>query len=217
MESGDVELNEIKTISDQKDMVDGQDAEASVVNSLLPESNNGGKTGTKPKHKNWTSLQKCLSLKEKRSKLIAAFIVIFLITIVIVISVSACYANYDDEDEQFDQTTFILQQKFNGSFQMGTPFSNETQGLSDVQRKVTKLYESSHALGRFFSDAEIFHLGNGSAVVQYKLTFIFPEEKLRNSTLSREIVYNVFRQFLYDQNEDEYNILPSSLEMHTMH
>uniref|UniRef100_A0A3B5LA78 SEA domain-containing protein n=1 Tax=Xiphophorus couchianus TaxID=32473 RepID=A0A3B5LA78_9TELE len=86
-------------------------------------------------------------------------------------------------------------------------------------RILTKLYESSHALGRFFSNAETFHLGE-SAVVQYKLTFIFPEEELRNSTLSTEIVYNVFRQFLYDQNEEESGtmfILPSSLKMHTMH
>uniref|UniRef100_A0A096MHE3 SEA domain-containing protein n=1 Tax=Poecilia formosa TaxID=48698 RepID=A0A096MHE3_POEFO len=155
--------------------------------------------------------------------LIAAIIVILLITVVIVISVFVCCANNVDEDEIFDRKTFHLQQTFNGSFQMQTPFSNETQGLNDVQRKVstcptqlTELYESSHALGRFFSNAETFGLGSESAVVQYQLEFIFPEEELRNSILSREMVYNVFRQFLYDQNEDESGtmfIVPSSLEM----
>ncbi|XP_014331309.1 uncharacterized protein LOC102216386 isoform X2 [Xiphophorus maculatus] len=209
-----------KTCSTTKEMVDGRDGEASVENLLLSQSNNGGTTCIEPKHKNRTSLQNCLSHKGKRSKLIATFIVILLITIVIIISVVVCCANNDDEDEKFDRTTFNLQQKFNGSFQMEIPFSNETQGLNDIQGKLTKLYESSHALGRFFSNAETFHLGSESAVVQYKLTFIFPEEELRNSTLSREIVYNVFRQFLYDQNEEESGtmfILPSSLKMHTMH
>ncbi|XP_043975602.1 TPA-induced transmembrane protein [Gambusia affinis] len=214
-----MDLEEIKINPDQKEMVDGQDGEAGEGKVFLPQSNNGG-TSIKPNHKNRTSLQNCLSHNGKRSKLIAAFIVILLITVVIVISVVACCANNDDEDEKFDRTTFNLQQKFNGSFQMETPFSNETQGLNDVQRKLTELYESSHALGRFFSNAETFHLGSESAVVQYKLTFIFPEEELRNSTLSREIVYNVLRQFIYDQNEEESGamfILPSSLKMHSMH
>ncbi|MEQ2261397.1 hypothetical protein XENORESO_009827, partial [Xenotaenia resolanae] len=62
-----------------------------------------------------------------------------------------------------------------------------------------------------------------SAVVQYKLTFVYPEEQqaeLRNFTLSSEMVFNVFRQFLYDQSDVESEILfvdPSSLKMHTMH
>ncbi|XP_016516323.1 TPA-induced transmembrane protein homolog isoform X1 [Poecilia formosa] len=200
---------------------DGQDSEASVKKTLLPQSNNGGETGMKSKHKNRTSPQNCLSCRGQKCKiLIAAIIVILLITVVIVISVFVCCANNVDEDEIFDRKTFHLQQTFNGSFQMQTPFSNETQGLNDVQRKLTELYESSHALGRFFSNAETFGLGSESAVVQYQLEFIFPEEELRNSILSREMVYNVFRQFLYDQNEDESGtmfIVPSSLEMHTMH
>lgn len=46
-------------------------------------------------------------------------------------------------------------------------------------------------------------LRNGSVIADYKLTFHIPEEEkdeLRNFTLSREMVYNVFRQFLYDQD-----------------
>lgn len=46
---------------------------------------------------------------------------------------------------------------------------------------------------------------NGSVIVDYQLTFLMPEEnqdQLRNFTLSREMVYNVFRQFLYDQEAE---------------
>lgn len=42
----------------------------------------------------------------------------------------------------------------------------------------------------------------GSVIAEYQLTFVMPEEhqeQLRNFTLSREMVYNVLRQFLYDQ------------------
>lgn len=59
---------------------------------------------------------------------------------------------------------------------------------------------------------------NGSVIADYKLTFHMPEEEkdqLRNFTLSREMVYNVFRQFLYDQESelDPMFIDPASLKM----
>lgn len=47
---------------------------------------------------------------------------------------------------------------------------------------------------------------NGSVITDYQLTFLMPEEdqdQLTNFTLSREMVYNVFRQFLYDQDLDQ--------------
>lgn len=60
---------------------------------------------------------------------------------------------------------------------------------------------------------------NGSDIADYQLTFLLPEEELdqlRNFTLSREMVFNVFRQFLYDQELDETDpmyIDPPSLKM----
>lgn len=59
---------------------------------------------------------------------------------------------------------------------------------------------------------------NGSVIADYKLTFHMPEEEkdqLRNFSLSREMVYNVFRQFLYDQESesDPMFIDPASLKM----
>lgn len=60
---------------------------------------------------------------------------------------------------------------------------------------------------------------NGPVIADYKLTFLMPEEQqdeLTNFTLSREMVYNVFRQFLYDQDPDESNSMyidPVSLNM----
>lgn len=47
---------------------------------------------------------------------------------------------------------------------------------------------------------------NGSVIADYMLTFVMPEEEqelLKNFTLSRDMVFNVFRQFLYDQSLQE--------------
>lgn len=47
---------------------------------------------------------------------------------------------------------------------------------------------------------------NGSVIADYTLTFVMPEEDqelLKNFTLSRDMVFNVFRQFLYDQSLQE--------------
>lgn len=44
--------------------------------------------------------------------------------------------------------------------------------------------------------------GNESVIADYQLKFLMDEEEedqLRKFTLSREVVFNVFRQFLYDQ------------------
>ncbi len=64
---------------------------------------------------------------------------------------------------------------------------------------------------------------NGSVIADYQLTFLMPEEQqdqLRNFTLSREMVYSVFRQFLYDQETDEPGLMyidPLSLNMFLRH
>uniref|UniRef100_A0A669CY46 Uncharacterized protein n=1 Tax=Oreochromis niloticus TaxID=8128 RepID=A0A669CY46_ORENI len=84
---------------------------------------------------------------------------------------------------------------------------------------LSDLYKTSAALGRYFFNTEIRAVRNGSVIADYKLTFQMPEEEkdqLRNFTLSRQMVYNVFRQFLYDQElpeSDPMFIDPASLKM----
>uniref|UniRef100_A0A3Q1GSM3 SEA domain-containing protein n=1 Tax=Acanthochromis polyacanthus TaxID=80966 RepID=A0A3Q1GSM3_9TELE len=159
-------------------------------------------------------------------------VVLVLIPVVIVISLTVCSAIHKDVDDKFDSSLFKVPHYFNGSFQLPNQVfqeellnlhSNISQTLAaDLQNKMADLYRSSPALGRYFSKAEILAFRNGSVIAEYKLTFKLPEEQqdqLRNFTLSREMVYNVFRQFLYDQEPDEsaesgpMYIEPVSLEM----
>uniref|UniRef100_A0A3Q2EBX3 SEA domain-containing protein n=1 Tax=Cyprinodon variegatus TaxID=28743 RepID=A0A3Q2EBX3_CYPVA len=172
--------------------------------------------------------QSCFIKGKKLKKWIACIFLFVIIAIVIGISCAVCFGikeyDEDDGDETYDQSKFNQKQKFNGSFQIThEPMSNETQVLLDLQEKLAGLYKSSPALGRFFSEAETLFPRNESAVVQYRLTFVFPEEQqadLKKFTLSREMVYNVFRQFLYDQDENELGkifIEPFSLKMDPIH
>lgn len=172
-----------------------------------------------------------------RVRLWMIIILLFLlITLVIIISLAVCSAIHEDVDDKFDPSLFKVPHYFNGSFQLPNQvfkeellnlYSNESQALTaDLQEKMADLYRSSPALGRYFSKAEILAFRNGSVIADYKLTFVLPEEQqeeLRNFTLSREMVYNVFRQFLYDQEPDEsvesgpMYIDPVSLKMFSGH
>ncbi|KAM6933338.1 TPA-induced transmembrane protein homolog [Xenentodon cancila] len=132
-------------------------------------------------------------------------LIIFIFVVVIIVTFTICSAIHVDEDEQFDRSLFKIPRHFNGSFNISFNASyNESQVSADLQQQVADLYRSSHALGRYFSQAEIYALRNNS--VEYKLTFVLPEEdqeELRNFILSREMVHNMFRQFLYDRDPVE--------------
>ncbi|XP_068173600.1 TPA-induced transmembrane protein homolog [Antennarius striatus] len=154
--------------------------------------------------------------------------IFLLIVAVVIVTLLICAAIHEDT-ENFDPSLFKIPLFFDGSFQMPNMVfseeffvlsSNQSQTLADIcQEKLSDLYRSSPALGRYFSKAEIYAFRNGSVIVDYQLTFLMPEDQqdqLRNFTLSREMVFNVFRQFLYDQDTDESEpmfIDPGSLNM----
>ncbi|XP_059187945.1 TPA-induced transmembrane protein [Centropristis striata] len=171
-----------------------------------------------------------------RFRLWMALIFIFVIIgAVIGITLAVCSLIHEDKDDNFDRSLFKVPRYFNGSFQLPnlqsnvsteellTLFSNESQALTDLQGKLADLYTSSPALGRYFSKAEIYPFRNGSSIADFQLTFLMPTEKqdqLRNLVLSREMVYNVLRQFLYDQESDESEAMyidPASLKMFLGH
>ncbi|XP_060929212.1 TPA-induced transmembrane protein [Limanda limanda] len=155
-------------------------------------------------------------LKENVKPWMVIAAIIVLIVAVIILSIVICAATQEDVDEKFDRSSFEIPLRFNGSFQLPNMVfteelfilsSNESQALTaELQEKLADLYTSSPALGRYFSKAEIYSLRNGSIIADYELTFLLPEEQqgqLRNFTLSREMVYNVFRQFLYDHESED--------------
>ncbi|XP_029923028.1 TPA-induced transmembrane protein [Myripristis murdjan] len=151
-----------------------------------------------------------------RIRLWMAIVFLFLIILaVIAISLVLCTVIHVDVDEEYDRSLFKIPRFFNGSFQLTnqvftaellTPSSNQSQALSaELQEKLANLYKSSPALGRYFSEAEIYAFRNGSVIAEYQLKFVMPadHDQLEKFTLSREVVFNVLRQFLYDQETEE--------------
>ncbi|XP_028276012.1 TPA-induced transmembrane protein homolog [Parambassis ranga] len=160
-------------------------------------------------------------------------IILLIIAALIILSLFVCAAIHEDVDEKFDSSLFKVPRYFNGSFRLPnfvfteellTPSSNKRQALAaELQNKLNDLYRSSPALGRYFSKADIQAFRSGSVMADYTLLFHLPEEELgqlRNFTLSWEMVFNVFRQFLYDQESAESGpmyIDPDSLQMYSRH
>ncbi|XP_061827944.1 TPA-induced transmembrane protein [Nerophis lumbriciformis] len=153
------------------------------------------------------------------------FLLLIMVAIVF-ITLALCPVFHQDVDEKFDPSTFNISRLFKGNFSLLdlpfsddllVPSSNQSRALSrDLQGKLTVVYSSSPALSRYFSKAEVHAFRNGSVVAEYRLTFLMPEqqeEQLRRFTLSREMVYNVLRQSLHQQEDHGTYIDPLSLTL----
>ncbi|XP_053734286.1 TPA-induced transmembrane protein homolog isoform X2 [Synchiropus splendidus] len=141
--------------------------------------------------------------------------ILLLIVAVVLISLVLCSLVYRDKDEGFDASAFNVSRLFNGSFRMESPAANQSRALRPrLQEQLEALYKSSPALGRYFSSAEVAPLREDPAVAEFRLKFLMPEAQqaqLRRFTLSREMIYNVLRQFLWEQ--PGLQVEPSSLRL----
>lgn len=162
-----------------------------------------------------------------RVPLWAVLILVFvLIVCIIFASLALCTVIYDDEDEKFDPRALNVQRNFNGSFQLpNVNFTEEPLNLTslsaELKNKLDGVFRDSPALGRYFSSSEIHNFSDDVPVTaSFDLNFLMPSAEiyeLSRFTLSKSMVYNVLRQFLFDQEDEdptgrEY-ILPSSLNM----
>ncbi|KAG7267065.1 hypothetical protein CRUP_033510 [Coryphaenoides rupestris] len=153
--------------------------------------------------------------------------IILFIAAVIFTSVALCSVLREDVDDTFDRSSYEIPRNFNGTFrlanQSGELFSassNQSQDLaSQLRQKLWGVYSDSPALGRYFFGAEINDFRNDSLEAAFSLSFLLPRqdvERLQAFTLSRELVYNVLRQFLYDEESQPpvaLQIDPASLRM----
>lgn len=79
--------------------------------------------------------------------------------------------------------------------------SNESQALAaDFQEQLAYLHRSPPALGRYFSEAEIYPFRNGSVIAHASEEQQDPAEK---PYFEQGNGLQMFRQFLYDQEPDE--------------
>ncbi|XP_028655705.1 TPA-induced transmembrane protein isoform X1 [Erpetoichthys calabaricus] len=155
-------------------------------------------------------------------------LIILLFLLAIVISLVLYSVVYEDEDEKFDKQSYITPHNYNGTLRVincqGSTESPQHQFESTcisqhLRDMLLKLYRSSPLLGRYFVDAYSLPNGTNDTIAYYRLQFQVPEENtlLLKYTLNEEVVVNIFRQHLYDQEFEENRVLvidPASLSIH---
>ncbi|KAM9820306.1 TPA-induced transmembrane protein homolog [Neosynchiropus ocellatus] len=228
----DPKLDAIMTNGHEPDPAGAEDFLSATERDQMLKVSKGDQPLVEPERRSSHKVSKTCRVKEELNEVVfwkfrMWMILIFisvLIVAVILISLALCSLVYKDKDEQFDASTFNVSRLFNGTFRMQSPAlsegvavaaSNQSQALtSRLQDQLEDLYKSSPALGRYFSSAEVAPLRKDPAVAEFRLKFLMPagqRGQLRKFTLSREMIYNVLRQFLYEQ--PSLRIEPASLEL----
>lgn len=162
----------------------------------------------------------------KRVPLWLVIVLIFVLIIcVIFASLALCRVIYEDVDEKYDPTQFDVHRNFSGSFQLpNLNFTEEQLNGSlvlaaELENKLNAVYRNSPALGRYYSTSDVYDFSDDPVTASFRLMFLMPaaeQSQLSRFTLSKGMVYNVLRQFLFDQEEDESDrvyIEPASLNI----
>uniref|UniRef100_A0A8C5X4B6 SEA domain-containing protein n=9 Tax=Passeriformes TaxID=9126 RepID=A0A8C5X4B6_9PASS len=128
------------------------------------------------------------------------FLVIFLVILISLILYSNVYTDEDDywdPDELLNSGNF---HNFSGTLELmcGLPhfFSK------DITKRLTEVYSSSPALGRYFRSAQVVSFSNESSTVIYQLVFSVPPstEGFMENTMNPDFIRNILRQNIYDED-----------------
>ncbi|KAK6485823.1 TPA-induced transmembrane protein [Huso huso] len=222
---------DVITPNEQENMNNGNEEteEATEINQLCPMRDENS-----PNEQNETNRgkQRCRSRSRYvfwKCKLWMCILSVFiLLAIATVIGLVLYSVVYVDEDEKIDKTLYVVSRYYNGTLRIVNqeftpelllPKSQKSEFLSgQLKDMLSRLYSSSPALGRYFVNAGLNSFSNGSVTAYYWLKFEIPSEhsKMIKYTLSEEVLVNVFRQHLYDQELEEnrnLHIDPSSLSL----
>ncbi|XP_039574037.1 TPA-induced transmembrane protein [Passer montanus] len=128
------------------------------------------------------------------------FLVIFLVILISLI----LYSNiYTDEDDYWDPDELLR----NGNFHNFSGTLELMCGLShfsseDITKRLTEVYNSSPALGRYFRSAQVISFSNESSTVIYQLVFCVPPstEGFMENSMNPDFIRNILRQNIYDED-----------------
>ncbi|KAL0972657.1 hypothetical protein UPYG_G00192510 [Umbra pygmaea] len=152
-----------------------------------------------------------------------------LIALLVVVSIFLCSVLHQDMDDTYDPALFVLPIYFNGSFQLTNqiltpellyPASNQSKTLSSQLEQTFSTVHlrppSRAGISDFRNSSGI--TDHGSVVAEYWLHFQVPQDdtELMQFTMSRAMVFNIFKQSLYDREPERNHSLyirPASLNM----
>ncbi|XP_039235798.1 TPA-induced transmembrane protein [Pipra filicauda] len=157
---------------------------------------------TRKERDHWKSCRSVVFWKCKLWMVITAiFLVIFLVILISLI----LYSNvYTDEDDYWDPDALLNSgnfHNFSGTLELmcGLPhFFSE-----DITKRLTEVYSSSPALGRYFRSAQVISFSNESSTVIYQLVFSVPPttEGFMENIMNPDFIRNILHQNIYDEDD----------------
>ncbi|XP_066196688.1 TPA-induced transmembrane protein [Sylvia atricapilla] len=157
--------------------------------------------GTRQERDPWESCKKVVFWKCKKWMVITTIFLVLLL--VIVISLILYSTVYTDEDDYWDADELLSSGKvhsFSGTLELMcglTNFSSE-----DITKRLTEVYSSSPALGRYFRSAQVLSFSNENSTVNYQLLFSVPPstEGFMENSMNPDFIRNILRQNIYDED-----------------
>ncbi|XP_010280312.1 PREDICTED: LOW QUALITY PROTEIN: TPA-induced transmembrane protein [Phaethon lepturus] len=147
----------------------------------------------------------CRNIVFWKCKLWMVITTIFLVFFLVILISLILYSNvYTDEDDYWDPDELLSSgnfRNFSGTLELicGLPhlFSE------DITKRLTDVYSSSPALGRYFRSAQVVYFSNESSTVSYQLEFSVPAsaEGFMENTMNPDFVRDVLRQNIYDEDD----------------
>ncbi|KAM9628765.1 TPA-induced transmembrane protein isoform 1-T2 [Morphnus guianensis] len=157
---------------------------------------------TRKERDHWKSCRNVVFWKCELWMVITTIFLVFFLVIVISLFL---YSNvYTDEDDYWDADALLgsgSRCNFSGTLELmcGLPhlFSE------DITKRLTDVYSSSPALGRYFRSAQVVYFSNESSTVFYQLEFSVPPstEGFMENTMNPDFIRNVLRQNIYDEDD----------------
>ncbi|KAM9019799.1 TPA-induced transmembrane protein isoform 1-T3 [Ara ararauna] len=160
------------------------------------------KAQTRKERSHWKS---CRNVVFWKCKLWMVITTIFLVFFLVILFSLILYSNvYTDEDDYWDADALLNSgnyHSFSGTVELmcGLPhlFSE------DITKKLTDVYSSSPALGRYFRSAQVVYFSNENSTVFYQLEFSVPPptEGFMENTMNPDFIKNILRQNIYDEDD----------------
>lgn len=157
------------------------------------------KAQTRKERDPWKS---CRNVVFWKCKLWMVITTIFLVILLVILISLILYSNvYIDEDDYWDPPLSSGNfHNFSGTLELKCSlpqFSSE-----DITERLTEVYRSSPALGRYFRSAQVISFSNESSTVIYQLVFSLPPstEGFMENTMNPDFIQNILRQNIYDED-----------------
>ncbi|KAM9245960.1 TPA-induced transmembrane protein isoform 2-T2 [Leptosomus discolor] len=178
---------------------------------------------TRKERDHWKTCRNVVFWKCKLWMVISTIFLVFFLVILISLIL---YSNvYIDEDDYWDPDALLNSgncRNFSGTLKLMCCLPHIFS--EDITKKLTDVYSSSPALGRYFRSAQVVYFSNESSTVFYQLEFSVPPsaEGFMENIMNPDFIRNVLRQSIYDEEDtfgpgtSEYNRLkldPTSLTL----